>query len=105
MCLKFHEVIHWSLFKLKFYLCMVFGELIEVSYSSFVVLLADLKCESFPGPGADHVVTFNPMQEFIHGDDRHVTAAFDEFLRTHKKYYSRDTEHSKRHAIFLQNLR
>lgn len=65
----------------------------------------DMKCESFPGPGADHVVTFNPMQEFIHGDDRHVTAAFDEFLRTHKKHYSRDTEHSKRHGVFLQNLR
>lgn len=64
-----------------------------------------MKCESFPGPGADHVVTFNPMQEFIHGDDRHVTAAFDEFLRTHKKHYSRDTENSKRHGVFLQNLR
>lgn len=68
-------------------------------------MISDLKCESFPGPGSDHVVTFNPMQEFIHGDDRHVTAAFDEFMRTHRKHYSRDTEHSKRHAIFLQNLR
>jgi len=49
---------------------------------------ATLPCVNFPGPGSSHhhtVATFNPMKEFIHHYDEHVTNGFDEFITAHNK--------------------
>jgi len=62
-------------------------------------------CHGFPGPGSDHIFTFNPMREFIHGHDNHVEDAFDTFRKHHGKKYNNETEHEHRKNIFRQNMR
>ncbi|XP_035727441.1 digestive cysteine proteinase 1-like [Vespa mandarinia] len=62
-------------------------------------------CVSFPGPGDNHIYTFNPMQEFVHNYDEHVNVAFRRFKKTHKKYYNNETEHINRKELFRQNMR
>ncbi|XP_014215878.1 digestive cysteine proteinase 1 [Copidosoma floridanum] len=62
-------------------------------------------CVSFPGPGIDHVYTFNPMHEFIHNYDHHVNNIFDEFKTQHNKSYDNELEHHKRKIQFKHNLR
>ncbi|XP_054277059.1 digestive cysteine proteinase 1-like isoform X1 [Macrosteles quadrilineatus] len=61
-------------------------------------------CGSFPGPGEDHIVSFNPMSEFIEGVTHHVDSAWEEFQQTHKKVYHPDEHHTRKHT-FVQNLR
>lgn len=63
-----------------------------------------MKCESFPGPGIDHVYTFNPIREFIEGYDEHVDVAFDKYKRAHSKDYD-DKEHPYRREAFKHNAR
>ncbi|XP_041978357.1 digestive cysteine proteinase 1 [Aricia agestis] len=64
------------------------------------------QCSSFPGPGARHRATFNPMMEFVHpATDDHVHHEFDRFKQKHNKQYSSEIEHAKRMNIFRQNLR
>ena len=62
-------------------------------------------CHGFPGPGSDHIYTFNPMREFIHGHDNHMEDAFDTFRKHHGKKYNNETEHEHRKNIFRQNMR
>ena len=62
-------------------------------------------CHSFPGPGVDHIYTFNPMREFVHGHTKHVDENFDSFREHHKKEYKDVTEHEHRRNIFRQNMR
>lgn len=63
-------------------------------------------CTSFPGPGARHQATFNPMKEFVHPvRDEHVTDEFERFKQKHSKQYVSEIEHLKRFNIFRQNLR
>ncbi|KAI4482319.1 hypothetical protein M0804_008870 [Polistes exclamans] len=62
-------------------------------------------CVSFPGPGDNHIYTFNPMKEFIHNYDEHVNVAFKKFKKTHQKYYRNETEHTGRKELFRQNMR
>lgn len=62
-------------------------------------------CVSFPGPGDNHIYTFNPMKEFIHNYDEHVNVAFKKFKKNHQKYYKNETEHAKRKELFRQNMR
>lgn len=70
------------------------------------LLLLDLKCESFPGPGINHIYNFNPMMEYINGYQMHVDSAFDVFQRYHNKNYTNGTaEHFKRKNNFRHNLR
>ncbi|XP_050430980.1 digestive cysteine proteinase 1 [Adelges cooleyi] len=66
----------------------------------------DMHCESFPGPGIDHVYTFNPMMEFINNYDDHVDNSFDHFKKHHRRNYNNSTkEHFTRKNYFRQNLR
>ncbi|XP_050527447.1 digestive cysteine proteinase 1 [Daktulosphaira vitifoliae] len=66
----------------------------------------EIQCESFPGPGIDHVYTFNPMKEFMNNYDDHVDIAFDNFKHHHKRNYDNSTkEHFDRKNYFRQNLR
>lgn len=62
-------------------------------------------CVSFPGPGENHIYTFNPMQEFIHNHDEHVNVAFNKFKKSHKKTYADEIEHTQRKELFRQNMR
>ncbi|KAH8256017.1 hypothetical protein KR026_004989, partial [Drosophila bipectinata] len=64
-----------------------------------------LQCVGFPGPGTGHFATFNPMQEFVSGVDKHVEKAFHHFKRKHGVSYNSDKEHEHRMNIFRQNLR
>lgn len=69
-------------------------------------MLLELKCESFPGPGVDHIYNFNPMMEFINNYDDHVNAAFDKFKHHHNRNYPNGTaEHFERKNHFRQNMR
>ncbi|KAK2725587.1 hypothetical protein QYM36_000177 [Artemia franciscana] len=62
-------------------------------------------CHEFPGPGLDHVYTFNPMKEFIYYHDKHVEDNFDQFKRHHKRNYHNETEQESRKNVFRHNLR
>jgi len=63
------------------------------------------ECHSFPGPGVDHIYTFNPMREFVRGHTKHVDVTFDSFRNHHKKNYQNETEHEHRRNVFRQNMR
>ncbi|XP_025417805.1 digestive cysteine proteinase 1 [Sipha flava] len=66
----------------------------------------DLNCESFPGPGVDHIYNFNPMMEFINNYGGHVDSAFEKYQRLHNRTYTNGTiEHFNRKNYFRQNLR
>jgi len=65
----------------------------------------NMTCTSFPGPGVNHIYTFNPMKEFIHNYDDHMESAFDQFQRRHNRDYADKLEHTKRKESFRQNLR
>lgn len=62
------------------------------------------ECRSFPGPGSEHILSFNPMAEYIDGVSHHVDSAWDQFQRTHNKEYKPE-EHHTRKDTFRQNLR
>ncbi|XP_034942712.1 digestive cysteine proteinase 1 [Chelonus insularis] len=65
----------------------------------------NMTCTSFPGPGIKHLITFNPMREFINNDDRHVEVEFDHFKKNHNVKYPVGKEEHARKEIFRQNLR
>ncbi|KAL4154437.1 hypothetical protein QTP88_000303 [Uroleucon formosanum] len=68
--------------------------------------IEELKCESFPGPGINHIYDFNPMMEFINNYGEYIDSTFEEFKRKHNKNYHNDTiEHFDRKNNFRQNLR
>ncbi|XP_067948053.1 digestive cysteine proteinase 2-like [Watersipora subatra] len=63
-------------------------------------------CDGFPGPGnAESRILLNPMREYINRDDSHHQEMFGKFKKLHNKDYSDATEHSRREAIFRQNVR
>lgn len=67
---------------------------------------ANLTCTGYPGPGNEgHRVSFNPMREFIHHDDKHVDSMFDNYRKTYNKNYETDREHAQRKTNFRHNLR
>ncbi|CAL8102245.1 unnamed protein product [Orchesella dallaii] len=64
-------------------------------------------CRDFPGPGVHHhrtIATFNPMKEFIHNMDEHITSGFEEFVQTHNKRYH-EKEQMHRLNVFRHNHR
>ncbi|XP_077283318.1 C1 family peptidase 26-29-p [Arctopsyche grandis] len=66
----------------------------------------NMTCVGFPGPGAQHIYTFNPMMEFVHPvNNEHVEHEFNRFMKKHKKTYGNTVEHSKRKNLFRQNMR
>lgn len=65
----------------------------------------NMTCQDYPTPpGARHVCTFNPMEEFIHNRDDHVEDAWQSYIRTHQKNYT-DQENVSRKDVFRQNMR
>lgn len=66
----------------------------------------DMTCMGFPGPGVNHIYTFNPMREFIHpATEEHVEHEFNKFQKKHGKKYVNSKEHVRRKEVFRQNLR
>lgn len=65
-----------------------------------------MPCMAFPGPGVKHILTFNPMREFIHpASDEHVSYEFAKFQNKHNRVYPNQKEHVQRKELFRQNLR
>lgn len=67
-------------------------------------LITETTCGSFPGPGLDHVYSFNPMAEFIDRDTQHADSAWETYKRIHNKTYKPE-HHDSRKQVFLQNMR
>lgn len=66
----------------------------------------NMPCMAFPGPGVKHILTFNPMREFIHpASDEHVSYEFAKFQNKHNRVYASQKEHVQRKEVFRQNLR
>ncbi|KAL5022008.1 hypothetical protein ScPMuIL_001163 [Solemya velum] len=77
----------------------------NISMSIFSIP-GNLTCGGFPGPGAAQtVVLMNPLHEYIHNKDEHVTEAFDQFKQKHNRNYEDHAEHKVRLNVFRQNLR
>ncbi|KAL1115154.1 hypothetical protein AAG570_007185, partial [Ranatra chinensis] len=85
-----------------------------LTYDSFSVekpeekvfkIQTNMTCTSFPGPGVDHVYTFNPMKEYVEGHEDHVDSAWEAFKDEHNKKYEHEMEHSRRKEVFRQNMR
>ncbi|KAI5726388.1 hypothetical protein M8J76_001767 [Diaphorina citri] len=66
---------------------------------------ANLTCTEFPGPGDQHIATFNPMREFINNEKLHHEAEFTRFKYNHGKVYADAKEHAARKTVFTHNLR
>nr|ARK19965.1 counting factor associated protein D [Ampulex compressa] len=77
----------------------------ETPNSDVFKITENSTCVSFPGPGEDHVYTFNPMREFVHNYDQHVDDAFDTFKKDHNKKYTNMLDHAQRKETFRQNMR
>jgi hypothetical protein len=90
-----------------FSLLIEVGNFLLLHFSSHLILrISDAgECHGFPGPGVDHIYTFNPMREFAHGHTKHVDDSFDAFQKTHQKQYQNETEEDHRKNIFRQNMR
>lgn len=66
----------------------------------------NMTCGGFPGPGMKvHKVLMNPMSEYIHGYDEHITEMFQQFKSKHNRNYATIKEHSQRRHTFRQNVR
>ncbi|MCY5962414.1 hypothetical protein OV760_29050, partial [Salmonella enterica subsp. enterica serovar 1,4,[5],12:i:-] len=66
----------------------------------------NVTCGGFPGPGVDHVYSFNPMKEFVHNHDEHLESSWNKFVKDHNKQYDEENnEHHKRKEIYRQNVR
>uniref|UniRef100_A0A1B0CM99 Secreted protein n=2 Tax=Lutzomyia longipalpis TaxID=7200 RepID=A0A1B0CM99_LUTLO len=65
----------------------------------------DEPCTGFPGPGAGHYATFNPMKEFVHPrSTEHVEDEFRRFITKHGKDFGSDLEQEYRRNVFTHNL-
>ena len=62
-------------------------------------------CHGWPGPGAEHVYTMNPMKEFVENHEAHVLSSFNTFQQEHSREYTGIVERTSRLETFRQNLR
>jgi len=69
-----------------------------------VFQLGDLKCQAFPGPGMEHLYTFNPMREYMRNNTEVTDYAFGQYVKTHSKKYE-EKEHVLRKELFKRNYR
>ncbi|XP_069479013.1 digestive cysteine proteinase 2-like [Ambystoma mexicanum] len=66
-----------------------------------------LKCEGFPGPGLEHHILANPMQDFFDrndGSDR-VHRLFNHYADQYGKEYGKEEELEHRKRTFTHNMR
>ncbi|XP_064203269.1 digestive cysteine proteinase 1-like [Anguilla rostrata] len=65
-----------------------------------------LKCGPFPGPGVEHQILANPMQDLVHTTSKgHARRLFGHFKETFQRRYGDEKEHEDRERSFVHNLR
>ncbi|XP_068603139.1 digestive cysteine proteinase 1 [Brachionichthys hirsutus] len=65
-----------------------------------------MSCGRFPGPGVEHHMLANPMQELIHTSaSGHTQRIFGYFKDKFQRQYSDEREHEERQQAFVNNLR
>ncbi|XP_028674260.1 digestive cysteine proteinase 2-like [Erpetoichthys calabaricus] len=73
---------------------------------SVFTLPAGLQCTSFPGPGMEHRILANPMQDFVHTEhEGHTHQLFGHFKKLFQRLYETEMEHEVRKHAFVHNLR
>nr|BAF94153.1 26,29 kDa proteinase-like cysteine protease [Plautia stali] len=79
---------------------------IEQPQDDIFKLKSNVSCGGFPGPGKNHIYSFNPMKEFINHHDEHFEDAWEDFKSIHgKTYEEKSHEHHRRKEVFRQNVR
>ncbi|XP_047663956.1 digestive cysteine proteinase 2-like isoform X2 [Tachysurus fulvidraco] len=69
-------------------------------------LPAGMSCGPFPGPGVEHRILANPIQDLIHTSPvGHVHRLFGHFKEKYERDYEDDVEHEKREHNFVHNVR
>ena len=77
----------------------------EVPDSEVFDLYQGKSCHGWPGPGADHVYTMNPIKEFVENHEAHVRDTFEQFKVHHDKKYRDENDEESRLDVYRQNLR
>ncbi|KAL4629415.1 digestive cysteine proteinase 1-like [Arapaima gigas] len=73
---------------------------------SVFVLPEGMTCGSFPGPGAEHRLVANPIQDLVHTSPRgHAHRLFGDFVKKHQRRYGDEKEHEEREHAFVHNVR
>lgn len=63
-------------------------------------------CGPFPGPGAEHRLIANPIQDLIHTSPvGHAHRLFGHFKEKYDRSYANEKEHEKREHNFVHNIR
>ncbi|XP_043915938.1 digestive cysteine proteinase 2-like [Protopterus annectens] len=69
-------------------------------------LPSGLTCEGFPGPGVEHRILVNPMQDFVHtGHKDRSHHVFNHYKQHFDRSYTNEREHELRKQTFAHNLR
>ncbi|XP_066530853.1 digestive cysteine proteinase 1-like [Hoplias malabaricus] len=65
-----------------------------------------MDCGPFPGPGVEHRLLANPIQDLIHTSPvGHVHRLFGHFKEKYERHYETEEEHEKREHNFVHNIR
>ncbi|XP_036422410.1 digestive cysteine proteinase 1-like [Colossoma macropomum] len=65
-----------------------------------------MDCGPFPGPGAEHRLLANPIQDLIHTSPvGHAHRLFGHFKEKYQRDYETEEEHEKREHNFVHNIR
>lgn len=83
------------------FLC--FLQIIQIKCS---LLCLGMTCGDFPGPGVEHHLLANPLQDLIHTSPvGHAHRMFGHFKEKFERQYENETEHEKREHNFVHNIR
>lgn len=80
-------------------------DLKEVGCFCHLFLPTGMSCEEFPGPGVEHHMLANPMNDLIHTSAAgHSQRIFGHFKEKFQRRYEDDKEHELRQQAFIHNL-
>lgn len=70
------------------------------------IFLLGTSCGPFPGPGVEHRILANPIQDLIHTSPvGHAHRLFGHFKEKYERNYEDEVEHEKREHNFVHNVR
>lgn len=65
-----------------------------------------MTCGDFPGPGVEHHLLANPLQDLIHTSPvGHAHRMFGHFKEKFERQYENEKEHEEREHNFVHNIR
>ncbi len=65
-----------------------------------------MTCGDFPGPGLEHNLLANPIQDLVHTSPvGHVHRMFGHFKEKYDRQYQTEKEHEEREHNFVHNIR